>query len=293
MRILVGLLVLVLGMRVGAQPQAPSDSINFNVRDDAMAAAVDADGSRVQAGRVVVHVPSGTMPGDEARELAAKLDRGLDALEAFTHSPHAWQRRLTELHYYFHPSLFVSHSDAANDRLFISFPRLQSGEAPILHEAVHVLLYPTKEVLAAHPEFEDENAEVATWLWEGLADYVAFTVAAQTGIVEGDVLHTGGAETAHLTCAKALAQPVGAEIAPFMGSVGEPEGLSLRSRRAELAPPFYACAMSFTKFLVDEHGIDAVIDLMIASHVAALEKLAGRDVASLRAAWRQAIGAPP
>jgi 3-keto-disaccharide hydrolase len=294
MRFLARLLVVSsLGLAVEAPAQAPADVIDFSARDDAMAAAVDADGVRVQAGRVVVHLPSGALSSDEGRALAEKLNRGLDALEAFTHAPHAWQRPLAELHYYFHPTLFVSHADAPNDRLFISLPRLKNGEAPILHEAVHVLLYPSKEFLAAHLELDDHDAPSPTWLFEGVADYVAFTVAAQTGIVEGDVLNTGGVEAADANCAKALAQPVGAEIAPFIGGVGEPEGLSLRSRRLELAPPFYECAASLTKYLIDAHGIDAVIDLIVASdHAAALQELAGLDVAALRAAWRKAIGAP-
>jgi hypothetical protein len=135
-----------------------------------------------------VYVPAGALSGEELTALAEKLNRGFTGLVAFTHSPRGWQRVPSNVSYYLHAEMLISHADPERDRLFIAFPRLQNGEAPLLHEAVHVLLSPSAEHLRAHPELLDETTEWSDWLNEGIASYVGESVAAETGIVEGDPL---------------------------------------------------------------------------------------------------------
>jgi hypothetical protein len=176
--------------------------------------------------------------------------------------------------------------------VFIAFPRLQAGGAPVLHETTHVVIYPTAAFIAAMPAVLDESANGPMWLSEGIATYVGKSVAAETGLPEGDPLDTGSLEELDARCGAALGSPVGAEIAPFIGGVGGPEALNSRQRRLQVAPAFYGCSASFTKFLAGQFGIDAVIDLMPAiDPLAALEKLAGKSVDAVRAEWRKAIGA--
>jgi hypothetical protein len=251
-----------------------------------------ANGASATAGRVTVYVPADTLSGDERQALAETLNRGFAGLVAFTHSPRSWQRVPSKVSYYFHAEMLISHADPEHDRLFIALPRLQNGKAPVLHEAVHVLLFPNAEHLRAHPEFLAETTEWSEWLNEGIASYVGQTVAAETGIVEGDPLGWGTLAEVDEKCAAAFSTPVGAEIVPFIGAPGAPAALLSRSRRLEVAPPFYACATSFTKFVVAAVGIDAVVDsLSEPASEDAIAKAAGKSMDQLRAEWRRQIGA--
>ena len=271
----------------------PPDRLDPRARNAALVASVSGDkGASATVGRITVHVPAGAMAAADIRNLAESLNRGFDGLIAFTHSPRTWQRVPDTVDYYFHPEMFISHGDAENNRLFIAFPRLQSGDAPLLHEATHVLLYPKPAFITSHPELLDERREGSTWLFEGLASYVALAVADQTGLTEGDPLNTGPPSEMDARCAKGLASPVGAEIAPFIGSPGEPASLTSRARRLEVAPVFYDCATSFTKFVAEAAGIEAVVDSLSAvDSEAQIAAAAGKSMDALRDEWRRRIHA--
>jgi hypothetical protein len=271
----------------------PSDRLDPEARNVALVASIAGEkGASATVGRITVHVPAGAMTTAEVQALAASLNRAFDGLIAFTHSPRPWQRVPATVDYYFHPELFISHSDEKNDRLFIAFPRLKSGDAPLLHEATHVLLFPNPEYLASHPGLLDENGEGSTWLLEGIASYVAFSVAARTGVTEGDPLNAGPPSEMDARCAKGLVSPVGAEIAPFIGAPGEPAALMSRARRLEVAPLFYDCATSFTKYVAETVGIEAVVDAVWATDSEMqIAAEAGKSMDTLRAEWRGRIGA--
>ena len=186
MRTAAACLLFVSGM---ALAQQPTDTFDPGARDEGHVATLSgANGASAMAGRISVYVPAGALSGEELQALAEKLDRGFSGLIAFTHSPRSWQRVPSKVSYYFHAEMLISHADPERDRLFIAFPRLQNGQAPLLHEAVHVLLSPNADYLRAHPEFLDEATEWSEWLHEGIASYVGQSVARETGIAEGDPL---------------------------------------------------------------------------------------------------------
>jgi len=273
--------------------QPPADAFDFRARETEHVAALAGDkGAHASAGRITVHVPAGAMSNEELAGLAERLNRGFDGLVSFTHSPRAWQRVPEKVDYYFHADLFISHADPLAGRVFIAFPRLENGQAPVLHEATHVLLFPSREYGAAHPEIFDPSIKGSTWLGEGLPSYVGFSVARQTGIVEGDPLSGSTLDDVDAICAQSLASPVGAEIEPYIGAPGEPAALSSRARRLEVAPGFYACATSFAKFVAERIGVVALVDSLIAlDSEAQIAKSAGIGVDALRAAWRKKIDA--
>jgi hypothetical protein len=292
-RLWIGVVAAALLGPPGAAAQ-PGSVITPRSQDDAMAAELDRHGLHAAVGRVVVHVPAGTLSAREATEFARRLNRELDALEAYAHAPRPWQRKLAKLDYYFPPAMFVSHTPWQEGRVFISFPRIGNGEAPTLHEAAHAVLMPSREFVAAHPELFDDNAPPSTWLYEGLVEYVALALGKERHVADGDPLHIGSIDEIDARCVEILGTPLGAEIAPFIGAAGEPAGLVSRERRRELAPPFSACTTSFNKYLVELFGLDAVIDLFPTPHPeAALEALAHKSAADLRADWRKKIGATP
>jgi hypothetical protein len=275
-----------------ALAQAPADTINVSGPDEGYVATLSGPaGASATVGRVTVYVPAGAMSSAELEELAETLSRGFEGLVEFTHSPRSWQRVPSNVSYYFHAEMTISHADPDKDRLFIAFPRLSNGQAPMLHEAVHVLLHPSAEYIAANPWYLDDTVG-SLWIFEGLANYVGGSVAAKTGIAEGDPIGWGTLDEVDAKCAAVSSTPLAAEILPFIGAPGWPAAILSRSRRLEIAPPFYACSTSFTRFVVGAAGIDAVVDALAARDTeAAIALAAGRSIDVLRADWRREIGA--
>lgn len=282
--------LFVVGGSALAQP--PADTIDPRSPDEGYVAALSGPGgASATAGRVIVYVPAGAMSGADLRELAESLSRGFEGLVEFTHSPRGWQHVPSSVSYYFHAEMTISHADPDKDRLFIAFPRLLNGQAPLLHEAVHLLQFPSTEYIAANPWIDDDHVG-SLWLFEGLANYVGSSVAAKTGIAEGDPIGWGTLEEADAKCSAAASTPLAAEILPFVGAPGAPAAILSRARRLEVAPPFYACSTSFTKFVVAAAGIEAVVDALAARDSgAAIANATGKSIESLRADWRKQIGA--
>jgi len=273
---------------LAARAQPPSDTRSAAALDRERVAYLTANGVRAATSRAVVWVPPDTLSHDEAQALAQTLAGGVEAIDEFLHAPRPWQRPPGAVEYFFHPAMFISHANAVEGRVFISFPRIADGTAAFLHEATHALLFPSQSFLAT---YEGEEEEVP-WLVEGLPTYVAKAVAEQTGFAEGNPFPIGSIEEIDATCARSLATPVGAEIAPFIGALGTPAGLSSRERRSEVAPAFYACAASFSKFLAEVIGIEGLVDLMVEPVVhPGIERRAGRSMDQLRAGWRERIDA--
>jgi len=278
----------------GAWAQAPSDRIDATAGERQTIASLTNEGVATTVGRAIVHLPRGAMSADDALVLATRLNRSIDAIDAFTHSPRAWQRNPARIDYYFPPSQFISYAKPVSAQVFIALPRLLTGGAPLLHETAHVLLSPSAEFIVAHGGRFDSEDDGRAWLVEGIATYVAMSASKAANIPEGDPLDVGAIDQLDARCATALATPVAAEVLPFIGVAGAPDALESATRRAEVAPAFYGCSASFNKFLAGRVGLDALIGLMIAEDSQAqLEKLAGRNVEALRADWRRRIGASP
>lgn len=277
-----------------AGAQGPSDRIDLAAGERDIIASLTNDGVATTVGRAVVHLPRGAMSDDEVRALATRLDKSIDAVNAFTRSPRAWQRNPARIDYYFHPSQFISYAKPVSAQVFIALPRLLRGGAPLLHETTHVLLSPSADFIAAHGRRFDVEGDERAWLIEGIATYVAMSVSMAASIPEGDPLNVGSIDQLDARCAAALGTPVAAEVMPFIGVAGAPDALESESRRPEVGPAFYGCSASFNKYLAGHIGLDALIGLMIADDSQAeLEKLAGESVGALRAQWRRQIGARP
>ncbi len=277
-----------------AEIQQQPETIGPRENDSERVAYLTENGVRVEVGRVVVWLPPDTLSSAERRSLVERLSRGLEAVEGFTYGPRRWQRfRRPRVEYYFHPSRFGSHANP-DGWVFIPFELLQDGRAPILHETTHALLNPPAPYLPEeYADEEEARAAYASWpLWltEGLTDYIAKTVSAQTGIPEGDVFDLGSADEMDSGCARMLSLPAGAEVMPFIGAPGAPD--SLRQRRREVAPIFYGCAASFSKFLVGLLGIEPIVDLIPEPDPhGKLEELTGMSIEMLRSSWLEHIGA--
>ena len=289
--------ILVLGAisSVRAQTaQQPPAALNWSNDDGKRVAELTARGERREGKLVVLFTPAGAIENEDEALLLERLDKGVAELRAVV-GRHPWQvvgdQKIT---YYVSPERFVAHA-SGRAAVFIPLARLQDERAPYLHEASHELLATFSQPVTPDPaRAERVRASRPLWLTEGLADYVALTAAARAGVKEGDVFDIGGLAGTDAACRQRLTGPRGAEVLSFIGALGAPAAL-FTTERGEVAPTFYACGTSFTKFVVSRIGLTETIGLMplILTNgvLPRIEQLAAKPMDALRSEWREAIGA--
>ena len=285
----------ILGPEAASQPASqPPAALNWNADDEKRIAELTKSGERRDGQLVVLFTPAGAMDDGEEQALLERLDKGVRELRAVV-GRHPWQgvgdQKIT---YYVCAERFVAHA-SGRAAVFIPIARVQDGRAPWLHEAGHELLSTGIPPGPPNPERVALVRKVRPlWLTEGLADYVAQTAATRAGIAEGDVFDIGGLAGTDAACRDRLAGPRGAEVVSFIGTSGGPPAL-FTTERMEVAPTFYACGTSFTKFIVGRIGLPATIALMplIGEQrvTPRIEELTGQSIDALRQQWRAAIGA--
>jgi hypothetical protein len=283
---------LSLSTTPGFSAQQPQP-LNWAADDGKRVAELEARGIRTEGTQAAVWMPADLMSEPERKALVDRLDRGVRALRELI-GTHEWQVvRDQKINDYISADQFVSHA-SGRAAVFVPVARVQDGRAPFLHETGHELLARA----AQRGPAADGRPRLSLWLNEGLADYVGQTAATRTGITEGDVFSVGGLQGVDRTCATRLdAAPSAAEIVQFMGAPSGPPTLFTTDRQ-KVAPTFYACAFSLTKFVVDRIGLADTIQLMpfIADGESLhrrLESRTGKPMSALRAEWLTAIKTPP
>jgi len=298
MRVIHSALLLVIAGAAPAFAQTPVTAlVDWSSDDSARVADLMARGRPYTRASVILWAPPDSLDQAWLASFADTLDAGVASLKALIGGPHDWQRLGTRrIHFYLSPSRFVSHADGRGG-VFIAMARARERSAPFLHEAVH-------ELLAAPPPFypfehgdsiawERAAAKFPYWLTEGLADYLAQTTAAEWGFPEGDVFEVGGLGKVDSVCAARLAEnPRGDEIRERIGRTGPLRAL-FTAERGEVAPTYYACSQSFTKYVVARTGLPALVALFPAiprgTWRASLEQAAGEPLEQLRRSWLRAI----
>lgn len=266
--------------------------------DSNRVAFVTAHGTAQRHPQLVVWAPTDSIDARWLTAFGDTLDKGLHDLRALVGGPYAWQRIGSRpVVFFFSPGRFVSHA-TGQDTVFISLNRIRRGEAPFLHEAAHELLTPKGPFFAdEYPDSVEQDrraAQFPQWLNEGLPDYLAQSVAKATGFPEGDVFEVGGLDKVDSTCAARLTSTSRRdEILAKIGGQGRLNALFTEERKV-VAPTYYACSQSFTKYLVDRIGVKAVVGLFpeipAAGWSGRIEKLAGEPIASLRRRWMDEVG---
>lgn len=293
--------LLLAAPRVALGAQTPAAApINFWADDSARVAFVTTHGRSYTRGRTTVWAPTDSVDPVWLAAFVDSLAAAQSSLDSLLGGPYPWQRSgRAPVVFYLSPGRFVSHASGAG-AVFISLSRARSGTAPYLHEAAHELLAPLP------PFWSDEYPDSAAgqraeavfpqWLNEGFADYVAQAAAAATGFHEGDVFQIGGLGRVDSTCAARLREsPRRSEIAERIGGAGRLEAL-FTTERPTVAPVFYACSQSFTKYVVERVGLRRVVQLFPAIPSGAwrteLEQAAGKLLVELRSEWLRVLGAP-
>jgi len=280
-------------------PPAPA-ALDWSADDSARIGDLTKNGRRYPGHHAIVWAPPDSLDPSHVVALVDSLDLSLSALKDLMGAPYTWQRLGGRpVQFYLSPGRFVSHA-TGRGAVLVPLWRVQQGAAPLLHEASHELLattapfYPWElaDSLARH------SAETLfpLWLSEGLADYLAQATAAATGFHEGDIFHVGGLQHVDSVCAARLAvSPWRAAIVGKVGGQGRLDAL-FTTDRAEVAPTFYPCSQSLTKYLVQQIGVREVVGLFpaipVGAWAAALETRLGEAVADLRRAWLAKLGLP-
>jgi hypothetical protein len=292
-------ILLALSAHPEAHAQAPAP-LDWWSEDSLRVAFVTANGqARLYPGLVIWALTDSLDPG-WFPPFADSLATSLSALRALLGGPYPWQRiGQHPLVYYLSPGRFISHA-TGQDTVFISLDHIRRGWAPFLHEGAHELLAPPPPFSPfEYPDslaVEQAAARFPYWLSEGMPDYVAQAVAQMTGFREGDVFAIGGLAKVDSTChARLSGHPRRAEIAAKIGGLGRLESL-FTTERQQVAPTFYACSQSFTKFLVDRVGLGVMVALFPrvpdGTWLAELESRAGAPLPVLRRAWLAALRIP-
>lgn len=277
--------------------QPAAQPIDWNADDSAHIAWLEAHGRRMDGKQVVILAPPEQMTVAWQTALVDSLDRGVAELRRLI-GARSWQRIGTRpIRYYLVPERMISHA-SGNGVVFVSMYHVTNGQAPYLHEAVHELLAPPPPFFyAEYPDtVEAETLFQAKpyWLMEGLPDVLAQLAALAAGTIEGDVFTIGGLDKVDSTCAARVAQsPYRADILRVTGGSGGVDAL-WTTDRIKVAPVFYACAQSMSKFVVDLIGMEQTVELFPAikrrDWVATLERSAGIPLAPIQARWQARLG---
>jgi hypothetical protein len=297
MRVLACLLTVAATALHAQSPPATPAPLDWDRDDSARVAFLTAHGRAYTGAQLIVWAPPDSLDARWLTSFVDSLATSVAALRRLMGGAYAWQRiGQNPITFYLSPGRFVSHASGAG-AVFISLTRVRSGGAPYLHEAAHELLAPPAPF--APYEYADSvageraAARFPQWLHEGFPDYLAQATARATGFREGDVFAIGGLAKVDSTCAARLAQsPRRAEILEKVGRPGRLQAL-FTSERAEVAPVFYACSQSFTKFVVDRVGVRTVVaafpHIPGGTWVMDLEAAAGTSLEALRSAWLRLV----
>jgi len=276
-----------------------AQALNWSGDDSTRIATLHRGGRSVVGRHAVLWAPRDSISEDSLRAVLARVEIGLAELKRIIGVPLSWQRIGDRpVQFYLAPERFVSHA-SGKDAVFISFARVASRKAPFLHEAVHEYLAPLPQFswwesgdAASQKQREDS---LPLWLLEGAPDYLAQLAALRTGIPDGDVFDAGGPATIDSVCAaRVRASPEVAPAIALVGRKGIPEDL-FTTRRASVAPVFYPCSHSFTKYVAERIGVARLVALFPTLKDVAWDRQLAIDAAplpELRQAWARKLGLP-
>ena len=277
--------------------------------DDARAAWLEQHGRTVKRLHVVVVAPGDSVSEAWQQSLADTLDRGVAALRRLIGGPYPWQRiadrPATPLTFYVSPEQSFPGHGTGRDALFFALSEVIAGNAGLLREASHELLVPTcRAVKPCYPSPwerpdtvpQEVKDRFPNWLfWYGIAGYLAHTVADAEKIQENTKFDGGLAEADSLCAARVRAHPRGTELLRGVGTAAPLSGLHTTEARI-VAPVYFPCTLSMTKFLVDQMGLGPVLALFPAIRAGTwerdIERSAGAPLPELRRRWLKKLGLP-
>jgi len=213
--------------------------------------------------QAVVQFDRGSMSAAGRLEFVRLVDRGISDVSEFVNIVPSGKLSFSVRHR-------TRMSRAYGSRISLPYRRGESRPAPYLHETVHALL----------GRF---NSSPATWLSEGFASYVESYIAENFSGYNAGVFLRGGNLAVDAAALEHLKTSFGQAAFRAIGTRSVPE--SLDRDRESVAPPFYVLSQSFVKYLVDNAGLRAVVQL----HRTSATVLGGRVLSDWKRHWRASL----
>jgi hypothetical protein len=271
---------VVCALTVAAQRNPAQNQLSGPAEDAERITRLTAGGVRIERGAITAWFSTGAMTADETEGVVERLVTGVAAIESFVHMPRPWQNsRQSGVTYFFDDAPFFIPHATINRQVLVPVSRLRDGKAPLLHETTHALLTPP------------QGRRPLAWLSEGIAVYVAKSVSVEKSMPEGDALDVGEISELDSKCATGLSSELGPRILPFIGSPANLQALYAMEPTLPVRQVFYGCSASFTKYLVQQFGVERVVDLLPEDDPhRKLEDMSRLKMADLRGKWAGTIG---
>lgn len=275
--------------QVAAQAPQPPFSKRLAPADTARIAWLHRNGVPVTSGRVTGWFPKDSLSMPQMQAHMDTISRGIRAVEQYIGAPLPWQKLKSgqTIYFYFSPERFIAHA-SQEGATFVSFRLIKQAGAPWLHEACHELLATANDTLFRGAE------SLPQWLIEGSADFLAHQVSFDQKLYRFDLFRSGGIQGVDQACLRLLKSEKAAYILSSIGSPGIVSELLGKDRLTYYAPAFYNCSCSFTKYLVKQHGIASLMDIVGAypDEQQKLRAITGQSPDLLRTRWLRAINVP-
>lgn len=222
--------------------------------------------------RTVVEYAAGDLSPAEADAFSALVEQGVADIEAVVAKGlPAQATRPGRIRFVVSPR--VGMSTTYGRTVVLPLARVRSRSAPYLHETVHALV----------PGRGD-----AVWLSEGLASYLESWISEHRGGYDAQIFTRAGDRGIHAAARRTLEDPAGRAVLPWVGGEGEPP--QMRDDRMGVARPFYVLSQSFTKYIADGAGVDALVAALVSGDQEAIRNATGRSAGEWKQDWLRTLG---
>ena len=229
-------------------------------------------------------VENGSLTPEEITAFAAQVEEGADAIRAYLgENLDIPGGNACKVEFYIATNAPAPKTAGVHEPwMFIPSRMVRRGNAPYLHEMVHVMA-----------QWSWRSSE---WAGEGFADHVAAAVLPRINGYHRSRILPNGLDDLH----RHLDSEPGRAMFPLIGVAGRRESYAAGhepvfrltlDQRATYAPPFYSFAWSFTDFLIARYGVGGFRRIATAGDQDVVaHELAGVPMAALRQEWLDAIG---
>ena len=262
----------------------------FAQDDSTRVADLTTFGQKFERGRVVLWLSKDSLSTQRVDEILDTLNLGVMKASAFINAPKTWQVFADQpVTFFLCNDDFVPHA-SADGYVFMPRKRFQTNKALWFHETMHILLRTKSGNWNDAPQ-QVTIEKMPMWLTEGLPEYIAMKLSYENNFARYDAWKDGGYPKADSSCAAKLRNEKGSHILNFIGKPGVLIELFGKSRPM-YAPTFYNCSCSFTKYLVDQFGIEVPLQAIanFGDEEKTIETLTSTDMETLRAGWLTKIG---
>lgn len=276
------------GTPVSQEDRPRGQAATLTREDILLKGQLETDGEAVVGEHLVLWIPRGAIPREEAGKLLDELQQGIVAAKKKVGRPD-WNRQGDRRVYFYLPDAqFVSHASDGNCA-FIPLWRVQERKAPWLHEALHLLLKSDQGNWRARDP-QETGQRIPQWLFEGLADALAIEISLAEGLEHYSPLYDVPVDQLDALAARKLREAPSPEVLTVIGGRGRLPEL-FGPQRAKFAVPFYSGSTSFVRFIAKRHGYPPLLAAINAfgHENATLEQETGESLDSMKAAWLEQI----